>query len=92
MSYDRRKSLLEELMMDILQRHKTPMRLADIVATIKAEHPEATTGKTPVNSLYSIIYRTEKRRQERGQEVLFIKEYIKGDCFYSLNPNRSNKK
>jgi hypothetical protein len=87
MSYNRRKSYLEELMVQILQEAKEPLRLPEIAALIKASHPDAITGKTPANSLYSIIYRTEKRRTDRGEKTLFNKEYIKADCFYSLNIN-----
>lgn len=85
MTWDRKKSQLEELMVNVLQNSNKPMRLPEIMAAIKEGNPQATTGKTPINSLYSVVYRNEKRRAQRGEDTYFIKEYIGGSCYYSLN-------
>jgi hypothetical protein len=84
MTWSRRRSLLEELMVDVLRDSPKPMTLSEIVETIKKSNPSAIVGKTPTNSLYSIVYRNEKRRIERGIDQLFNKEYVGADCVYSL--------
>ena len=42
-------------------------------------------GKTPAKSLYSVIYRREKKRIELGLDPLFKKEMCRRDVLFSLN-------
>jgi hypothetical protein len=86
MYWDRRKSISEQLMIDILTKSNQPLLLDEIVKKILVLDPSALTGKTPMKSLYSVIYRREKRRTERGTESLFEKTTRGGATYYTLNP------
>ncbi len=57
-------------MVAVLKRARRPLTMREIAEQIVAEEPGAFTGKTPDRSLYSIMYRKEKRRRERGEAVL----------------------
>jgi HB1, ASXL, restriction endonuclease HTH domain len=92
MNWNRRRSHLKELMVRVLTDSQRPMPLSEITRAIKSSFPEAMTGKTPEKSLYSVVYRSEKRRIEKKLEPLFIKEYVKGDCFYSLKSSQTTAK
>lgn len=84
MSWSRQKNLLEEMMVKVLQDSKEPMTLNDIVDSIRKNNPGAFRGKTPKNSLYSIIYKHEKRRKERNEEMLFNIDIKQNYSLYSL--------
>lgn len=63
-----------------------PLSLQVIVFEIAKIDPEAFTGKSPTSSLYSIVYRREKRRLAARQETQFICKVIRGGLVYSINP------
>jgi hypothetical protein len=42
-------------------------------------------GKTPEKSLYGLIYRKDKARQERGQQPIFKKIRKGSSVLYTLN-------
>ena len=86
MSWNRNKSTAEQLMVDVLANSKQALTLEEIVSEILSMNPSALTGKTPRNSLYSVIYRREKRRSERGLDALFKTSTRGGATYYSLNP------
>ncbi|MEJ1296111.1 MAG: HTH domain-containing protein [Candidatus Sedimenticola sp. (ex Thyasira tokunagai)] len=86
MSWNRNKSTTEQLMVDVLADSKQALTLDEIVSEILSRDSSALTGKTPRNSLYSVIYRREKRRAERGFEPLFKTTTRGGATYYSLNP------
>lgn len=92
MNWDRRTRNLETLMVDVLKASKKPMSLNEIVETIKANNPESIRGKTPRNSLYSIVYRNEKRRHENNEPLLFNVETTGRRSIYSLNIAGTNNK
>jgi hypothetical protein len=77
-------SLSERLMVRILQESKKPMSLNNIIEVINRSHPELFKGRTPKNSLYSIIYRNEKKRQDRNEALLFNIKIEGKTSFYSL--------
>ena len=71
MSWSRSKSEVEDLMVYVLKKKSSPMSLGEIVEEMKKLSPELLTGKTPKNSLYSILYRREKRRIDAGEKPVF---------------------
>lgn len=86
MTWNRNKSTSEQLMVDVLTESKQALTLDEIVSEIISRSPTALGGKTPKNSLYSVIYRREKRREERGLHALFKTTIRGGATYYSLNP------
>ncbi len=80
------RSPSEQLMVDVLKRSAEPLTLKEIVGKIIKREPGLLKGKTPSNSLYSIIYRRENRRKEYGLPRLFIKTTRGGAIHYRLNP------
>lgn len=85
MSWNRNKSTSEQLMVGVLAEAKKALTLDEIVSEILIWNSSALTGKTPKNSLYSVIYRRERRRAEYGYSPLF-KTAIRGRVtYYSLN-------
>lgn len=85
MTWDRRHSKLESMMLDILKKSKKPMTIAQIVEVIQLREPNIFTGKTPNNSLFSIIYRNEIKRESLGQKTLFKKSKQGNSTFYTKN-------
>lgn len=75
----------EQLMIQVLESAMQPLNLAEIVNAINAIDGSSLTGKTPEKSLYSIIYRREKRRKENGQKPIFIVNKRGGTQYYSVN-------
>jgi hypothetical protein len=73
-------------MVNVLADSKQALTLNEIVSEILSRNPSALTGKTPRNSLYSVIYRREKRRAARGLHALFKTTTRGGATYYSLNP------
>jgi hypothetical protein len=92
MNWNRHINRLESLMLEVLQASKKPMTLNEIVDVIKSSNPESFNGKTPRKSLYSIIYRNEKRRQENNESLLFKVEITSRHAIYSLNIARTKNK
>ncbi|MRF68118.1 hypothetical protein GIJ48_16715 [Escherichia coli] len=85
MPWDRKMSRNEQLMFQVLESAMQPLNLAEIVNAIKAIDNTSLAGKTPDKSLYSIIYRREKRRKENGQSPMFIVNKRGGTQYYSIN-------
>lgn len=85
MNWNRHISKLEMLLVEILEESNSPMTLQDIVAKIKEKEPSAFSGKTPMKSLYSIIYRREKRRKKRNEKPLLRIIREEHPIRYSLN-------
>jgi hypothetical protein len=85
MSFLVQKSRAEELMVEILKRRKSPMTLGEIVDVILKSEPEVLAGETPRNSMYSIIFRREKRRKESKQPMLFKTTRERRNVLYQLN-------
>jgi len=86
MSWARNTSASEKLMVDVLRDADQALTLDEIVEQILDRYPETFTGKTPKKSLYSVVYRREKRRKERGLPALFITTIRGGARYYSINP------
>lgn len=85
MSWNRQKSNLEVMMVGVLKVKKA-LSLQEIVDEIAKSNPNAFTGQTPRNSLYSIIYRRDRNRIEQGAQPLFLTEKVRSEVIYSLNP------
>lgn len=85
MSWNRNKSTSEQLMVDVLADAKQALTLDEIVSEILIRNPSALTGKTPRNSLYSVVYRREKRRAVRGLSSLFKTSMRGGATYYGLS-------
>ncbi|EGR1136740.1 hypothetical protein FXE61_07315 [Vibrio cholerae] len=85
MPWDRKMSRNEQLMFQVLESAMQPLNLTEIVNAIKAIDNTSLAGKTPDKSLYSIIYRREKRRKENGQPPMFIVNKRGGTQYYSIN-------
>lgn len=78
-------SQAEDAMVKVLKKAKGPMSLAEIVSEIQKLHSTILSGQTPTKSLYSIVYRREKRRREDGEKPLFKLTNERRDTLYSLN-------
>lgn len=87
MAWSRQTSQLEPMMVAVLKKKKKPLSLAEIVSEIAKIAPDRFTGDTPRNSLYSIIYRREKRREAMGHKPQFLQEKCRGEVLFSLNPD-----
>lgn len=87
MTWSRRKSNLEAMMTEVLRDKKKSLSLGEIVSEIEKIYPNSFSGQTPTNSLYSIIYKREKRRIKNGNQPLFLIEKNRNSSIYSLNPN-----
>ena len=85
MSWSRSKSEVEDLMVYVLKKKSSPMSLGEIVEEMKKLSPELLTGKTPKNSLYSILYRRENRRIDAGEKPVFKTTEERREVLYSLN-------
>lgn len=85
MGWSRHLSVTEDLMVSVLKKQRKPLRLREIVDEIRRLDPSVLDGKSPVNSLYSIIYRREKRRKEAGGKTLFRVTQEWNEVYYSLN-------
>ena len=59
------------MMIHILRFSKRPVSLAQIAKEIELSDPTILSGKTPRSSLYSIVYRWEKRREQAGLSRFF---------------------
>lgn len=79
------RSRAEELMVEILRRRKSPMTLGEIVDVILLQEPTALGGATPRNSMYSIVFRRERRRKESRMPLLFKTTKVRGSQLYQLN-------
>ena len=86
MTWNRQTSELEPLMVEVLKRKRRPLSLREVVYEIAKVAPEQFTGSTPRNSLYSVIYRREKRRIALNQEVQFLRKSCRGEILFSINP------
>lgn len=85
---------LEQLMIEVLLKNPDhgPLSVHEIVQGMKRLAPQVLPGKTPNKSLYSVIYRREKRREEFGEPNAFI--MFKRDMVsrYSINPKFDTRK
>lgn len=78
-------SRAEELMAEILAKRKTPMTLGEIVDAILRQDPTVLGGATPEKSMYSIVFRREKRRKANRMPLLFRRTKERGSILYQLN-------
>lgn len=62
----------ENAAISVLRRARTPLRLREITERVIAETLFSPTGKTPIQSLYSIIYRANQRSVLQGMQPIFI--------------------
>lgn len=85
MAWNRKKSDLEALTIQVLRNKNESLSLSEIVSEIEKMDPYAFTGKMPTNSLYSIICRREKRRIKNGNNPLFLIKKDRRYSIYSLN-------
>ena len=91
MAWDRHYSQLERLLVEILDESESALTLQEIVKKIEGKEPGIFTGKTPSNSLYSVIYRRENRRRQRGHEPL-LKTIKEGrSVYYTLNDTSTDE-
>ncbi|WP_225315780.1 HTH domain-containing protein [Aeromonas caviae] len=72
-------------MIQVLEAAMQPLNLTEIVNAINSIDDTSLAGRTPEKSLYSIIYRREKRRRESGQKTVFIVSKRGGTQYYSVN-------
>ncbi len=84
MSWNRHNGLLENLMAEALLK-SDELSIQDVVNAIVRDNPDAFTGTTPRNSLYSIVYRLEKKRLANKGSTRFNRIKKNGVYFYSLN-------
>jgi len=91
MSWDRHYSQLEKLLVEILEESDSALTFQEIARKIEEKEPGTFTGKTPANSLYSVMYRRENRRKQRGHEPL-LKAVKEGrSVYYTLNDTPTDK-
>ena len=89
-TWDRHNSEIENLLFETLKDAKEPLTLEEMVGKIRDKDPSKLSGANPQKSLYSIIYRREKRRVERGHEPLLQEHRSKYEVKYSLNSGSAN--
>lgn len=85
MALDRGISTNEQLMIQVLESSSHSLNMVEIVKAISDIDRTVLAGRTPVKSLYSIIYRREKRRKEQGYPLMFTVTKRGGTQYYSLN-------
>ncbi|KIP71442.1 hypothetical protein SN11_17060 [Vibrio harveyi] len=85
MTLNGKPSLGEELMIKVLKETNEPLTLDEIVLEIRRISHKALSGKTPSKSLYSTIYRREKRRKELGIKPIFSISNRSRAVYYALN-------
>ncbi len=79
------RSRAEQMMIRILRVTTNLVSLAQIAKEIELSDPTILTGKTPRSSLYSIVYRREKRREDAGLKRLFKQQVIHREIHFTLN-------
>lgn len=79
------KSSLEELMIYVLKQAEKPLTLREISDQILKLNQKILTGSHPNKSLYSVIYRREKKRVTSGDKPFFLIDKSRRDDLYSLN-------
>ncbi len=50
----------------VLRSAREPLTLDEVVEAVRRQDPTAFRGRSPRNSLYSMIFRRERRRREMG--------------------------
>ncbi len=75
-------------MVEVLKEHNHGLALHQIVKEIRKIEPDCLRGETPVNSLYSIVYRKEKKRIKAGEKPLFKKYGVHRNILYKLNGSK----
>lgn len=85
MSWSRSFSHTEELMTQVLKEKNRAMTIREIVTEIVKIDSNCLNGKNPTKSLYSIIYRREKRRILNNKPKAFTTSEDRGQTLYSLN-------
>lgn len=58
--------------MSVLRASKKPLSLAEIMARMIDAELVRPTGKTPVNSLYTIVRRANERSVKHGEPLVFV--------------------
>lgn len=93
MPWSRNNSAIESLMIKVLETSNEPLTLLELVAKIREIDASVLAGKKPINSLYSILFRREKKRRDSGHPELFLKDNRYRVTRYSLNKRafRRNK-
>lgn len=74
------------------KQNEGPLSINEIVLAIRKNVPNARQGKTPNKSLYSTIYRREKRREKQGLPSAFISRKKDLVARYSINPKFNPEK
>ena len=72
MTWNRHYSRTEKLVVKLLLKKQTTLTINEIADGILEMQPGVLSGKTPARSLYSILYRREKRREEKGHNKLLL--------------------
>ena len=85
MNWDRSISTTEQYLVEVLRKSEKELSIHEIIDRIRNINPNILSGKTPHKSLYSIIYKREKQRLERGQPPLLNVTKRGGASYYSLN-------
>lgn len=82
MTWSRQVNKLERLALDVLRTSEKPLSLREIVDAVNNVSPHAFSGKTPTNSLYSILYRSQKRRIDSNLPPILNVSKVEGKIFY----------
>ena len=75
--------------MAVLSEANMPLEMGEIVKRIKNKDRSVLKGMTPEKSLYSVIYRRERRRAERGYKRLIKQIKDRGKALYLIEDRRS---
>lgn len=84
-------SNIETLAVRVLRESGMALTVGEIAKGITSINPDVLRGKTPTNSLYSVLYRKEKQRESAGEKALFVKFKKSSVLFYELNAEKSIK-
>lgn len=83
------KSDLEEGVVAVLSKARSPLPLTEILRRMEDYGCTMPAGKTPSRSLYSTLFRRERRRKEAGVPALF-KWQVASDRVLHLSLARGN--
>jgi HB1, ASXL, restriction endonuclease HTH domain len=84
-TWSRRASTYESAAIEVLSRAKQPLPISAISRQIVEQELVEVRGKTPDRSLYSILYRKDRKREQSGQKPLFRRITDGRNVLYALN-------
>lgn len=83
--YMKNETRTEELVFEVLKKSKEPLLISEIVQKVRKISDTHLVGNTPEKSLYSMLYRSEKKRLDNGERERFRKTKRGNQILLELN-------